>query len=270
MFFGCVLILAAIVTACICVAASITAVWAIILMVIGSFIVLVLLWALMATIAVQTVHFEDEVIHKVPLFLFVGDCILSALHCIFRFKIHLEGEEKMPEGMFLLVSNHRSSYDPIIHMVAFRDRKLAFVGKESLFKVRVVGKLEWMNGCVPFRREDSRDAVRMIRLAVSRIKDGGFPMGIYPEGTRNRGEGMLPFRSGSFKIAKKAEVPVVVLYTRNSDAIKGNFPWRSTPVDIEVCDVIDVEYVMSHSTAEISDKARQIIFAAMERAGSKT
>ena len=44
--------------------------------------------------------------------------------------------------------------------------------------------------------------------AVEDLKNGKY-IWIYPEGTRNHGQELLPFREGSFKIAEKARCKIV-------------------------------------------------------------
>ena len=82
---------------------------------------------------------------------------------------------------------------------------------------------------------------------------------IYPEGTRSKQENMLPFHAGSFKIAQRADVPVVVVALRNTDKVAHNFPLKKTNIYIDVLGVIDAEYVREHKTKDTAKLAQEMI-----------
>ncbi|HCA04611.1 MAG TPA: hypothetical protein DEO32_01805, partial [Ruminococcaceae bacterium] len=77
---------------------------------------------------------------------------------------------------------------------------------------------------------------------------------VYPEGTRNYGEGLLPFHNAVLKIAQKAEVPVVVLTAKGTYEIQKNFPLHKSVVKLDVTDVIPAGEVKSLSTAQLGEK----------------
>ena len=55
-----------------------------------------------------------------------------------------------------------------------------------------------------------------INKAASLLEKRELSVGIYPEGTRNKGEEMLPFHNGVFKIAQKSKTPIAVLAIKNT------------------------------------------------------
>ena len=84
-------------------------------------------------------------------------------------------------------------------------------------------------------------------------------MGVYPEGMRSRSGELLPFHDGVFKIAIKANVPVVVACMQGQEVIKKNMliPFKKTVVYFDILDVLSVEEkVSSH---ELAEKARTLI-----------
>ena len=56
---------------------------------------------------------------------------------LIRIHISLTGREKLPKGRFLLVSNHRSKFDPILTWHVFAKENLSFISKPENFKVYV-------------------------------------------------------------------------------------------------------------------------------------
>jgi len=191
--------------------------------------------------------------------------------CAFcRVRVHLVGAEKLPEGRFLLVCNHRSNFDPIVTGWALRSRRLAFISKPSNFRRPIVGP--WMHkAChLPIDREDDRAALRTILTAADYLKRGEVSFCIYPEGTRNPTPELLPFRNGAFKVAQKAGVPIAVAAVRGTDEVKARYPWRHTDVYLNILTVLPAEQVLQMKTVEIGEEVKGWITSASCRTRSAT
>lgn len=173
---------------------------------------------------------------------------------IMRAKVHVSGKELLPENQrFLLIGNHLSIFDPMIAMLKLQDKELAFVSKKENIEIPFGGRLMLASGCIPLDRENNRSAVKSIRFAASRITDDVYSMGIYPEGGINKtDEFLLPFHSGSFKIAKKTRSPIAVAVVRNTQQLCRNFLSSSTDVYFDIIRVIRPEEYASMTTNEIS------------------
>ena len=176
-----------------------------------------------------------------------------------RVKLTVEGMEQIPEGKFLLVSNHRSMFDPIVTVQAFRKYDLAFVSKLGNFKIPLVGNFIRYANFLSIDRTNPRNAIRTINAAADYLKRDMVSIGIYPEGTRSMTDTMLPFHDGVMMIAQKAGVPVVVMTVENTEKIHKNFPLRSTPVRLRIKGVIPAEKVASSRTNELSAEARAMM-----------
>ncbi len=184
-----------------------------------------------------------------------------------RVKIRVTGLEKVPDdGKFLFVGNHISSYDPMVALWTLRKKNLAFVSKKENLDIKFGGKYIHKSGCVGLDRENNREAVKAINKAAQNITDGVCAMGIYPEGWVNKtGEGLLPFRNGSFKIAKKAKVPIVVATVANTREIDKNRFFRRTEIRFRIVEVIPYEKIADMKTSEISEMVYDIMYNALER-----
>ena len=69
----------------------------------------------------------------------------------------------------------------------------------------------------------------------------------------------MPFRSGAFKIAKKAHCPIVVATISNTRIILKNLFRRPTDIYLDILEVIDTDEVDAKTTAELSEKIYPII-----------
>lgn len=179
-----------------------------------------------------------------------------------RVHLHTKGMDKIPQNQrFLLVCNHKSKLDPITTWYMFKDYDLAFISKEENFHVPFWGNIIRKCCFLAIDRENPRKAMETVNKAAELIKNDEVSMAVYPEGTRNFGEGLLPFHSGVFKIAQKANVPVVICGIKGADMIRKNFPLHKSDVYFEVLDVVSVEDVKAQRCSEISDYARNLMLA---------
>lgn len=126
-----------------------------------------------------------------------------------RYLSGVEGLEHVPEhGPFVLVSNHVSFaehfvYEAILH--ARRGQGGVFLTKaESFSGIRTV----WYEAMGAVAVDRDQPARALLELADAILADG-HALVVYPEGTRNRGTGLQPFKDGGFRFADRADVPVI-------------------------------------------------------------
>lgn len=139
---------------------------------------------------------------------------------LFRLKVRGIAEIKeLPEG-FILAGNHRSYLDPLFPMIAMRPRTIRFIGKEEFFKIPLVRRAAAWLGVFPVKR-DAAD-LKVVKRSVAMLKRGEV-VGIFPEGTRGRGEDLVEgerdTREGVALIANLAKARVVPFRLWNTDKI---------------------------------------------------
>ena len=133
-------------------------------------------------------------------------------------KLTVIGEENVPKDQSVLyIGNHRSYFD-IVLSYARVPRLTGYIAKKEILKVPVLS--QWMRNldCLFLDRDDIRQGLQVILTAIDNVKNG-VSMCIYPEGTRNSKDEMLPFHKGSFKIAQKSGCPIIPMTINNSSAI---------------------------------------------------
>lgn len=186
--------------------------------------------------------------------------ILPEWLCFYgRIKVHVSGLEKLPEGRFLMVCNHRSYFDPIVKLPIFKDIGMTYVSKPQNFKIPIGGKLMHAYGCLSLNRENNREALVTIKRGAEIIASDRASVCIYPEGTRSQKQELLPFHAGSFKIAQKASCPLVITTLHGTDRVEKNFPFRRTDVYVDVTEVFDAEFVKSRRSHELAELAQKIV-----------
>lgn len=236
------------------------AIWAIPLVFLAVFIIIFLIWTLSCVICSRFISMEKDLEEQNKICRIYADGILGALPQLMNIKIQVTGKEILPKEKFLLVCNHKSSMDPVLTMSVLRkEHTIGFVAKKQLFKLPVISRLMYNLFCLNLDRGNIKESAKVIIRTAEIIKSGKASMGIYPEGKRNLGDGLLPFMDGAFKIAKKADCPVVVATIRNTEKIVKRTPFRRTVVQLNFIGVLDKEFVAEHKTGQISEKVQEMM-----------
>ena len=134
-------------------------------------------------------------------------------------RLKVEGLENFPEHTNIcLISNHQGAFDiPIL--IASVPVVFGFITKKELAYIPLLNL--WMNAtnCIFINRSRPRDAVTVISSGADNIKKG-YPMVIFPEGTRSQGPKMNQFKGGSLKLALRAEATIVPITIDGSYLLK--------------------------------------------------
>ncbi|WP_232616792.1 lysophospholipid acyltransferase family protein [Treponema primitia] len=173
-------------------------------------------------------------------------------HVILAFtgcKLTVTGRENIPrKDGFCLVGNHNSIFD-IVLLLATVGRPFGFIAKKELAVIPLLNLWILLLGGLFIDRKNIRKAIGTINEGIRRIKAGG-AMIIFPEGTRGKGRGLLPFKSGSLKLATKAGAPMVPLaITGSYDVFEKTYRLHSGPVSVNFAPPI--------ATADISTEDKR-------------
>ncbi len=176
------------------------------------------------------------------------------------------GLDRVPhDSRFLLVSNHKFAFDPIIFYAAMPWADLAFLSKKENFSIFLVAQIMREVLCLPVDRDNDRESLKSILKAISFIKDDKASIAVFPEGKTNKtADTLLPFRNGVFKIAQKANVPIVVCSLVNSRAILKNMFRKHTDVYLDVVDVVPADALAGKTTIEVGAEIHAIMQRGIE------
>ena len=179
---------------------------------------------------------------------------------IMRVKVVANGFEKLPsDKRFLLVSNHRSSFDPIATIPQVMKFDVAFISKPENFRIPIASEIIHKCCYLPIDRDNARNAMRTIHSATEFVKNNILSVAVYPEGTRSKTDELLEFKDGVFYIAKKSPCPIVIMTVNGTEKIKKNFPFRKTVIHLDVLKVLEIESFIDKSTHEISEEVKGIM-----------
>ena len=180
---------------------------------------------------------------------------------VLRMKVHTKGLEKLPKnGRFLLVCNHINDLDPVTLMAFFPKSQLAFISKRENGKLFLVGKLMHKTLCQPINRENDREALKTILKCIQILKEDKASIAVFPEGYTSMDGLLHPFRNGVFKIAQKANVPIVVCTLQNTNKpFKNIKKLKKTHVHLHLLEVIPAEELKGVTAVEIGNRVHKLM-----------
>ena len=113
------------------------------------------------------------------------------------------------DGNAVVIANHRHWFDPVV-LLPLLPGAVRTMAKAELFRSRLISGVLRSAGAFPVRRgENDLGAFRQAAMILKK----GQSLLIYPEGTRNKGETLLPFHSGAAALALRNRSVVLPVYT---------------------------------------------------------
>ena len=238
----------------------------IILYILGAVLAVLILYFLFLGVCALLVSPDKTYEKNSPFYRFLLESATAVAIKLLRIRVHISGIEKIPKDeKVLFVCNHRSNYDPLITWCALNKWKIAFVSKPENFKVPFFGRIIRKCCFLPIDRENPRKAIVTINKAAKLLKKQEVSVGIYPEGTRSKNCRLLPFHNGVFKIAQKAEAPIVVLSITGTEKISKRTPFQHTDVYLDVLEVFPSENIKELKTEMIGMMVRHLIMTKIEK-----
>jgi 1-acyl-sn-glycerol-3-phosphate acyltransferase len=129
-----------------------------------------------------------------------------------------EGAERLADCRpAVVMANHESLFDPAV-LMRCASLPLRFVVKEEVSRVPIFGAALAAMGHVFVGHGDAADGQSSLARAAALIGTGSTVL-VFPEGTRGAGAELLPFRTGGFRLAREAGVPILPVALAGTGAI---------------------------------------------------
>ncbi|KGJ90430.1 1-acylglycerol-3-phosphate O-acyltransferase [Colwellia psychrerythraea] len=143
-------------------------------------------------------------------------------------------------GPVVWAANHQNSYDLFTHANAVLPGTVS-VGKKSLKWIPFFGQMYWLTGNILIDRKNTNKAMSTIDLTADKIKKDKLSVWMFPEGTRSRGRGLLPLKTGAFRTAIQAGVPIVPICASNQHGTINLNRWDNGKIIIEFLDPVELK-----------------------------
>ncbi len=174
-------------------------------------------------------------------------------------QIEISGETiENPRYPYVVVSNHQSSADiPIISCLPW---EMKWVAKAELFKTPLVGWLLRLAGDIPVDRTSKRSGAKVLIKGRQYLRDRCSVM-FFPEGTRSRDGRVHPFTDGAFRLAIKAQVPVLPLAIDGTQDALPTHSWKfdAATVRLKVLPPVPTTGLTRADTEALREQVRSLI-----------
>ncbi|KAB0463150.1 MULTISPECIES: 1-acylglycerol-3-phosphate O-acyltransferase [Vibrio] len=182
---------------------------------------------------------------------------------VFGMKLELRiPEDAYSRGQHVYVANHQNSWD-LFTISSAVTPKVVTVGKKSLAWMPLFGQLYWLTGNILIDRANRSKAVGTIDQVVNSLKGSDVSVWMFPEGTRSRGRGLLPFKTGAFHAAIGAGLPIIPIVCSSTGDVKLN-RWNNGHVIVEMLPPISTEGYSKSNVRELANLAREQMAAKLE------
>lgn len=173
-------------------------------------------------------------------------------------RLDIVGRDHIPaEGPFVLAPVHRSNLDFLMAAFATK-RRMRYMGKASLWKIKPIGRLFNMLGAFPVHRGTADRA--SLRTCLQ-IIDNGEPLVMFPEGTRRSGAQVAEVFDGPAYVAARGRVPIVPVGIAGSD--------KAMPIGAKVIYPRKVKIVIGEPIAPPGEDGRRVPRRAVREATDK-
>jgi 1-acyl-sn-glycerol-3-phosphate acyltransferase len=180
--------------------------------------------------------------------------------------LSVEGMEYIPrKGSLCIAANHQSIFDILLALVLV-GRPFGFIAKKELALIPLLNIWILLLGGLFIDRKNTRKALATINKGIERIRKGG-AMIVFPEGTRSKGQGLLPFKSGSLRLATRAGARVVPMAIAGSyEVFEKTRRVQAVPVRVVFSPAIDTAALPAEDKKQnLTDQVYRMIAEALSK-----
>ncbi|MDR2842319.1 MAG: 1-acyl-sn-glycerol-3-phosphate acyltransferase [Spirochaetaceae bacterium] len=184
--------------------------------------------------------------------------IIFIIGCKLIIKDHDKIPVKCKDGL-CFACNHTGIFDIVI-LFASVGVPFGFITKKEILLVPMINVWVWILGGIFLDRKNPRKALVTIKKCTKKLKNG-VSMAVFPEGTRSKGRGILPFKSGPFKMAIDSDSTIIpVAITGGYDVFEKTGLIQSSIVYVSFGDPIQTKtFTDEHKRQAICDRTQATI-----------
>jgi 1-acyl-sn-glycerol-3-phosphate acyltransferase len=223
-----------------------------------------------------------RVIFVLPLFVLF--CLIGTLACLLRpfhrnntffvarlfsklapligIKLIVRVPKHLTDTPKVVIANHQSNYD-VITVAGGVTPGVVSVGKKSLKWLPIFGQLYWLSGNIFIDRSNKTRAKTTMAQLLNRMKNNNLSIWMFPEGTRSKGRGLLPFKMGAFHIALQAKVPILPVVSSSIDTFSIN-RWHNGHAIVENLEPIETKDFNDKQVRELAKLAHRKMLQKIE------
>jgi 1-acyl-sn-glycerol-3-phosphate acyltransferase len=166
----------------------------------------------------------------------------------------------------VFVANHQSFLDVVTFGSMFPKRTVS-AGKREIGRIPVFGWFYRLSGNLVIDRGNPLSARDSLDDAARTIRDERVSVWFMPEGHRNAGPELLPFKTGAFRLALAAGVPIVPIVAEPLAAIADTKRRLARPgtLRVTVLDPITPDASSPRAVADLTELTRAAMQKELDR-----
>ncbi|HKS80548.1 MAG TPA: lysophospholipid acyltransferase family protein [Candidatus Acidoferrales bacterium] len=170
-----------------------------------------------------------------------------------------------PRRTCIFISNHVNLFDAFVIYSAIPQFVRGFE-LESHFKYPIYGWMMGRFGNIPVPDRPSREGLEIMSERAAKALASGISLIAFAEGSRTRDGHVQPFKSGTFKIALKAGVPIVPMSIIGAYDFFQTGNWMLHPGKITVLlhDTIETAGLTREDLDELVERVHKIVAGPVE------
>ena len=142
----------------------------------------------------------------------------------------VDGLEHFPlDGPVIVACNHVTNFD-VFPMQLSLPRPIFYMGKAELFRNPLMDMVIRHLGAFPVERDKKDNWAYSHAL---KVLASGQTLGMFPEGTRSKGQGLGVAKTGAARMSIEANAPIVPMAITGTDRFFRRFP-RRAPVTVSL------------------------------------
>ena len=180
-------------------------------------------------------------------------------------RIHRSGLEHIRKDVsYVVMANHQSLYD-VWALIGWLPMQLRWVFKDEIRRIPFFGFALMRMGHIPVTRGAGEKAIRTLRLAAERLRDGACVV-FFPEGRRSDDGRLQEFKKGGFQVALTAGIPILPVTINGGRFIHGKSSLRANSgrMDIIVHPAIETAPYQPSGIDPLMEQVRREIESRLE------
>ena len=159
------------------------------------------------------------------------------------------------EGQYIIMMNHSSFADVFFSVQPLKGKYTAVLAAFN-FNIPIWGMMLKSFKAIPIHRHDTHKAIQGIKYAENVIKNLGYHIVIFPEGTRTTDGKLQKFKKGGFYMAINTQTPILPIVVKGGFSYKPKTRWYIKPsvINIKVGEPIEVDQFSINNIDELLNK----------------
>ena len=184
-------------------------------------------------------------------------------------KMEIENKELLQNmDPSVVIANHQSNLDLFVHGGVIPKRTVS-VGKKSLKYLPFFGQVYWLSGNIMIDLSKSRESINAMSETTEALKHKNTSIWVFPEGTRDGGNLLLPFKKGAFHMAHQANAPIIPICASNYPKHIDLNRWRAGKVVVRILPPIQTRLAEDADLSLIMEEVHTSMAATIDELNQK-